>query len=76
MIPPGPLRFFYSTSDNNTFTDTSMPQYLNKNPQITNENVNITVPKINYVENTEALFKILSTDDLKTMKAIPRPKTP
>jgi len=31
MVPPGPLGYFYSNEENNTYIDPVMPTKLNKN---------------------------------------------
>lgn len=74
MVPPGPLGYFYSNEEKNTYVDPVMPAKMNKNQQLQTENINIVVPKINYVENAENLAKYLSADDLLSFKALPRPE--
>jgi len=76
MIPPGGLTYFFSTSDQNTFTDPTQKTTLNPTPLIQTDQVTINVPKVNYVENVDCFNKLLSTDDLKSMKAVPRPEPP
>ncbi|CDW87404.1 UNKNOWN [Stylonychia lemnae] len=74
MVPPGSLGYFYSNEENVTYVDPVIPSINNDKSRIQNENINIYVPKINYVENAENLAKYLSSDDLLSFKAVPRPE--
>lgn len=75
MVPPGGLTFFFSTGAT-TFTDPSQKAMPNANPQVNTGEATITVPKINYVENTDSFERLLSVDDLRALKAVPRPEPP
>ena len=53
MIPPGPLQYFFSDKEHQTYTDPYAPVKKNEDQEIKSNMETLQVPKINYIENVE-----------------------
>lgn len=67
MVPPGNLSYYYSylpPKDVEMTIETSAEK----------ENLQVAVPKMNHIENSAQLTRVITVEQLKQWKPIPRPE--